>query len=420
MPSWMRARVQGSGQECVLTPDHDASWPVRVRRKYCVGTHRHTDARRQGSVNEHRILHSRYTYSLGRYQRKPQSFFYLVLAVAGGVVAACVHIMKHPDLDTWDFMSIALVWAHFFVLACKHQAYKHERLSLTPERITYWSPLPRLLRWQRLVWSLQWTDVRSATLLPPGREPNLTRLDLELETKGRKRWLMPLQWVDPRGDDQLPESRLADRLLGSTAQELRDTLLNTPIVQHLKALHIPLNLDAVAQRDSVPFALDAHPHSRAALLLILGTFFYLNTETISAREIYVAGAFWVWYIGIGCLAAGLATLWLHWARVPTGESLGLAMILGVVLAIALFPGALRLNQLTDTKGLRPYTYVLQPDRSLEPRDQALPTVRLERYYEYWQRLEPGSVSRVYLRRGGLGFYQVDLRPFDALATRFDE
>jgi hypothetical protein len=342
-----------------------------------------------------------------------------VLAAVGGVVTVVVHITKRPEIGTWDFVSIALLCADLFVIACKHHAYKYERLILSPAKLTYWSPLPRLLRWHRPVWSLQWADVRSATLLPPGHEPNLSRLYLELETKGRKRTLMPLQWVDPREGDQLPESRLADMLQGSADQALLDTLLNAPIMRHLKALEIPVNLDAVARRHPAPFALDAHPHSRAALLLILGLFFYLNTETISAREIYVDGAFWMWYSGIGCLTAGLTTLWLRWARVPASESVGLAMILGVLMAIALFPGALRLNQLTDTNGLRPYTYVLRPDRALEPPDAALPIIRLERYYEYWQHLEPGSVYRVYLRRGGLGFYQVDLRPFDALAKRFD-
>lgn len=76
-----------------------------------------------------------------------------------------------------------------------------------------------------------------------------------------------------------------------------------------------------------------------------------------------------------------------------------------------YPGLLRLNQLTDSVGRRPYAYILQADRSLRPVDPALPILRFAE--NYWERSVVGSKHTMYLRQGKLGFYQVDMEPVPA-------
>ena len=84
--------------------------------------------------------------------------------------------------------------------------------------------------------------------------------------------------------------------------------------------------------------------------------------------------------------------------------------LGCALAAALYPGLLRVNQLTDRGGLVSHRYALQADLSLKPVEDGLPVLRFPRYADYWAHFARGSLHEFALRRGGLGFYQVDMAP----------
>jgi len=110
------------------------------------------------------------------------------------------------------------------------------------------------------------------------------------------------------------------------------------------------------------------------------------------------------------VAALLAWRWLLAGAVPSAESAGVALLLACALAAALYPGLLRVNQLTDRDGLALHRYALQPDLSLKPVEHGLPELRFSRYADYWAHFPRGSLHEFGLRHGGLGFYQVDMAP----------
>lgn len=158
------------------------------------------------------------------------------------------------------------------------------------------------------------------------------------------------------------------------------------------------------------FALDNNPHTVAALVLLFGAIayglgdFFINTEAYAEAPLYLV-------YGGGALVVALVVLtWLRGAGIPRPESLGLSVMLGLAIGFALYPGLLRINQLTDARGLQTYVYHLQDDLTLTPTKPKLPELTFPNAREYWESLEVGSVHELQLRQGALGFYQIDMAP----------
>jgi hypothetical protein len=141
------------------------------------------------------------------------------------------------------------------------------------------------------------------------------------------------------------------------------------------------------------------------------SFFYALGDTfVAGNESYADTPPYPYFIAAGILAAMAAALWLRRARVPVAESLGVALLFGGALGAAAYPGALRVNALTDREGLRNYEYQLAPDLTLSPLSAGLPRLAFPRDADYWAHFKAGSVHTLELRHGGLGFYQVNMQP----------
>ncbi len=98
--------------------------------------------------------------------------------------------------------------------------------------------------------------------------------------------------------------------------------------------------------------------------------------------------------------------------VPFTEGLALAILLGVMLGLAMPPAMLRINQITSD-GLQSHQYRLNSDLKLIPVDYTgsdLPELYFPGDREYWEHFEEGSRHEFYLRKGELGFYQLDMAP----------
>lgn len=166
------------------------------------------------------------------------------------------------------------------------------------------------------------------------------------------------------------------------------------------------------------FALDKNPHTMTALVILFGVIayglgdFFVNTETYAEAPLYTI-------YGGSALVVALATLtWLRGAGIPHPERLGLSVILGLAIGCALYPGLLRINQLTDDRGLQTYVYHLQDDLTLTPTNPELPKLVFPNAREYWESLETGSVHEFRLRQGSLGFYQIDMAPLYRKTQKF--
>jgi hypothetical protein len=281
---------------------------------------------------------------------------------------------------------IVLAVASLLQLGYLRRARRTERLILDDTGIRYQSPLPRALQALQPGWSISWSAVGKAYL----RRTRLMRGPLALElvlvplAHGAERRLRPHQWVDPR-------------------------TMDSPLVR-LAAAHLP-QLRADAMRDeNAGFALERHPRTLAIVALLFALLAYAITDYLVATETYAGPPPLGINLAAALVVAVLAWRWLLAGAVPPAENAGLALLLGCALAAALYPGLLRVNQLTDRGGLVSHLYELRADLSLRPVEHGLPVLRFSRYADYWAHFPRGSLHEFELRRGGLGFYQVDMAP----------
>jgi WD40 repeat protein/RsiW-degrading membrane proteinase PrsW (M82 family) len=311
------------------------------------------------------------------------------------------------------------------MLFYQYRALKRERLILDASGIHYQSHLPSFL--QALSpkirdWSAQWSEITAVYLKPPvlflPRQPLFITLGFHIGLRYHE--IFPCQWINPDDEDKEPFKLPREQQWRSpTPEQAKTALQRCPLIKYLTDKGIEIEVDPKLSLktpfSAAGFALESNRHSLTAMILFfllvayaVLDFTYFNQETYAEQplyEVYLWGA-----VGMAILVMG----WLIRAKVPKRESVMLALLVGGAFGAALYPGLLRLNQLTDQVGLTTYQYELQSDLSFKPvADKTLPTLYLDDD-DYWSEFETGSIHEFQLRKGGLGFYQINLAPIEEL------
>jgi hypothetical protein len=296
------------------------------------------------------------------------------------------------------------------------RASKFERLHLDPTGIRYASPLPKSLRFLRPDWSLQWSHVREIRIVVPKAmfHPNLVMLEIDAGPVKRK--LQALYWSgDAEGKTAQAKTWRERFLLGFRPARERDGSLRqveqSPLVRYAKEAGVKVT-SGDAQGPS-GFALEKHRHALVAMALVLLFLCYGVLDLALNEEIHAVQPPLVLFVLAGAVATLASMIWLVSAGVPRLETLGLSLLLGGAIGFALYPGALRLNEATDAEGLRGYEYRLTAYVVFVPVDTNLPVLRFPRDADYWGQFKLGTTHRFELRKGGLGFYQVNMQPVHA-------
>ncbi len=318
------------------------------------------------------------------------------------------------------------------VLLYRYQAQKRERLILDADGIHYQSHLPRFLQGLLSMtvrdWSAQWNDITAIYLksaavslggsqIPIGRWTQFIAIGFHLGLRYQE--ILVCQWVtESRTEDffKLPREQ---QWPSSIPEPVKTALQDCPLIGYLLDNGLKIEVDPKLsvkkpfyQSD---FALESNPYGLVAatffFLLIAYTVFdlmFFLTETYAEGPMY-----YVYFLsGVG-MAVFQMTLLMS-AKVPKRESIIVALLVGGAFSVASHPGMLRLNQVTDTEGLKPYQYELQSDLSFEPvTDKSLPRLYLGDE-EFWSTFEFGSIHEFELRKGGLDFYQINLAPIEQL------
>jgi hypothetical protein len=293
------------------------------------------------------------------------------------------------------------------------RARREERLVITEQGLEYVSPLPQALQFLNPSWSLRWAQVHRAAVESSGVAPGPQFLRLVLDLGLERRRLMPYVWVDP--ETYRPPSAWSTRDQQRRMQrdvvlaELRASPLLAAVARHVP--RFSADWDAVSPTQ---FALEKNPWTLATVIAFFALFVYalldglfLNPETYAEPPRFAA------YAVAGAVVAIAVFGLLRRAGAPAGESVALALLTGAALGAALYPGLLRINQLTDRHGLQVHVYEHRGGGHFVPRASGPPPLDLSRYAEYWGKLRAGAGYEFELRRGGLGFYQLNLAPLYA-------
>jgi hypothetical protein len=294
---------------------------------------------------------------------------------------------------------------------------EYERLHLDQVGIRYASPLPQSLRALRPDWSLQWSQVREIRIVVPKAmfHPNLVMLEFDAGPVKRK--LQALPWSgDAEGKADEAETWRERVFLGFRPARERDGTLRkveqSPLVRYAREAGVKVTAGD-APGIGYDFALEKHRHALVAMVLVLSLLCYAIVDFAMNEEVYAVDPPLVLFGVAGAIVVLAAMLWLVSAGVPRAETLGLSLLLGAAAGAALYPGLLRVNEATDDEGLRAYDYRLTEYVVFSPVDPNLPVMTFPGVADYWRQFKIGTIHRFELRKGGLGFYQVNMQPVHA-------
>lgn len=290
-----------------------------------------------------------------------------------------------------------------------------ERLLVDEVGVRYVSPLPEFLQALRPSWKLQWSQIRHARVEISRMSPLFLVILLDAGLVQRK--IAPFQWV---AADDKPIGPTDPRKWRSLDPEaIRSLLQLSPVTQNLGSTAIDLNLDALRFSESTWFALEENPSTLLVLVLFFGFVSYALIDGVFLlQETYAERPFYEFYAMTGILLTIIVGVWLLRAQVPRAESLALAALVSAGLVVALYPGLLRINAISDPSGLQKYAYVFESNHTFRAVDAGLPALHFERDREYWAQFESGAIHHFELRKGGLGFYQLNMAPVYAAMKEF--
>ena len=298
--------------------------------------------------------------------------------------------------------------AHFWY---SRRAAKLERLFLDEHGIRYQSPLPAV----QPSWSHAWSQITAARLVIPRLAAHHNTVALVIEAAGARHKVAGM-WA-PAGQEA-EEFGSAMPLFSSHAalfERIADDVERSALVQYMRRMGVKVEM---REGPRSGFALERNRASRGALALIFVLIGYAIVDFLVNSETYAVKPPAVLYVLVGVMVLLACGIVLAWNRVPQAESWGVSVVLGAAFAAALYPGLLRVNQLTDGEGLKPQQYRLEDYVRLKALDPQLPDLLFIDYHEYWQQFPRGSQLEFLMRKGALGFHQVDMGPVHGRMREF--
>lgn len=221
----------------------------------------------------------------------------------------------------------------------------------------------------------------------------------------------------------LPRDGLAPVWLGSragTAPELQWLSLGEPALQ--LSAHGVLDWNSaeatarlyarIAQADAPPppssaFHLQYHAVSLVATLLFVLLLGFAIVDHLLCGFSVVGDHRWVVALALALIPAALLLYPLfRRSRLPQREALVLPLLLGFAAGMAAIPLLARVDRATGEGDFVDTPYYLDGIGVLKPLNQGPPTLRVTNVDDYWKALPPGAEQSLYLRRGGLGLWQV--------------
>lgn len=278
-------------------------------------------------------------------------------------------------------------------------------------------------------WSFRWEQLRQPiiTITPSQARTGLQFVELQFDlTVGSHGQIVAAEWV-PEHAPQEVAWRFEDTVQASSA-ELADLLLRLPLLQHLvQQRGCTPQIEPAALRRA-PFYFGCKRYSVTVGGLFTLCLWYSIVDGILVRlgpwhEASVTEPLWE-VIGLASIGFwGLLCGLLRRGKIPWVQTLGASLAVAVAFGMALLPGLLRLNLLTDTQGTQSYTYTLTAIGAeavlFTPPHTALPTLVFDDA-EYWQQHPLDSPHAFALRQGGLGFFQLDLRTLHEAVDAWDK
>jgi len=259
-------------------------------------------------------------------------------------------------------------------------------------------------------WSFRWDELQDTSwMLVPGQ---YIASRLLFHTKRKIYRISPWHWVvaGAKVDRYFPKRQYSKEQAGSVMRRtavvewVRKKFPGYRDDSFYKARQSAINLDFDGG-DVTPLT------AFVAVIFVALVFTFIIEIYFTANEFY---ADFVPYQLIG-LSALFGFLIVHLALrhfEPERKNSALyALLFSLGIGLAAYPLLARVNAWTDTSGLQSYEYQLDTDYVWHSREPGAPD--LDMYLSgslWWSQFHPGDSYTFELRKGGLGFWQVNMSP----------
>jgi hypothetical protein len=259
-------------------------------------------------------------------------------------------------------------------------------------------------------WSFRWDELQDTSWkLVPGQ---YIASRLLFHTKRKTYRISPWHWVvaGARVDRYFPKRTYSKEQAGSVMRR-------TAVIEWVRKKFPGYRDDSFYQARQSVINLDFDGGDVTPLTAIIAVVFVALVFTFiieiyfSASEFY-AGTAPYQLIGLSAL---LGFLIVHRALrhfEPERKNSGLyALLFALGTGLAAYPLLVRVNAWTDTAGLQGYDYRLDTNYVWRSREPGIPD--LDMYLSgsrWWRQFHPGDSYTFELRKGGLGFWQVNMSP----------
>jgi len=309
---------------------------------------------------------------------------------------------------------VALVLGAVFIGPLIIRVSTRGRIEIRESGIAFRSELPELLQSMQPDWDYTWGQVQDARLVRP-MLTNPLMLPLQFSADGRTVTLIPWQWVDAAAEKgSLAETLSVGR---KRKRELEKLVRQSPLITAFEQrgkLDVGDPIAPPAQAGGINASKTAQA---VAVLFVALVLYFIIDMYFGFGEYYAGVAPWHFFVSFAVCGLGLAATMLHVAGHLSSQGKLMAMLFGIGMGLASYPFLLRVNAWTDPIGLQAYRYILA-ERDTWVAEEGVPDLVFDISSEYWEQFEPGDSRSFELRRGGLDFYQVNMRPVYAEQREF--
>lgn len=310
---------------------------------------------------------------------------------------------------TNNLLNLAMFGLMFGQILYFSRAQKIERLTLSLDGIRYTSPLPSIFKQFKPDWFLPWSQINRAELgTLNGRLISSEFILLTLFTSSEQRRIIATLWIDAKKYTR-PKFQFKFTPMTQSHDEILKLVMSSEVLCYIGKNVPHLSIDSKLNSAEVITSLEKNPHGKIAIGIVSLLMAYAFFDTILGSESYIDEPMSLLhiYFSAGIVGVILSGIWLYKSTLATSEKVGLAMLIGFLVAVAMLPGALRVNAMTDSNP-KIYDYQVTTNNDgvvLSPVVEGMPAIYYFAKNKFWTQFNKNDTYPVQIHKGSLGFYQ---------------
>jgi len=312
----------------------------------------------------------------------------------------------------FSFLPLAssLLFGFIFLLSARYLT--DAKIEVDEFGLHYQSGLPELLQHFNPDWRISWGEIQEVNHSKnvPVQNQLLTPLFIRLVNKTIK--LYPMLWVDP-------EDKKQKKPIFITRHDLTERYENNPLIKLFAEKGFLSVKDSSKRRLQSKWSdksdwvdINSNPITLAMVIFFFSSIFYFLFEVYAfLSESYIGTPPYKYIVIAAVLAIIMAYLVLMRSKLMNVERVTFAILMGISMAAVSYPLLLRINQWTDADGLQTYTYTKKNIRLWEAENEGLPDIKFaHKSLRFWDEFRIGSTKQFEIRKGSMGFYQLNMKP----------